>query len=191
MNILKQVLILSLLLLCVTACSASIDEKVLKSPTGYSDVAGVKLTVGQPAPGFTLKDKLGKQVSLESYNGKKNVMLIFYRGHWCPFCIGQLDDIQSILPSLEQYNVQLLAISPEGDEGMQKIAKRFDKSYIFLSDSDLKTTDNYGIRRNKELPHPAVIIINSKGLVEWFYVGENYRERPTAAQLELVLKRLF
>lgn len=193
MNIIKKIITVALFLffLSVTACSSSVDDKALKSTTGYSDVKGLKLEVGQPAPGFTLKNHIGKQLSLASYKSKKNVMLIFYRGHWCPFCIGQLDDIQSILPLLEKYNVQLLAISPEGDEGMQKVTERFDQSYIFLSDPELKATDSYGIRRDQELPHPAVVIINSEGIVEWFYVGENYRKRPTAAQLKLVLERLF
>jgi cytochrome oxidase Cu insertion factor (SCO1/SenC/PrrC family) len=41
-----------------------------------------RIKVGQPAPDFTLKDSNGKNVSLADYRGKKNVVLIFYRGHW-------------------------------------------------------------------------------------------------------------
>ena len=41
-----------------------------------------RVKVGQPAPDFTLEDSDGKNVSLEDYRGKKNVVLVFYRGHW-------------------------------------------------------------------------------------------------------------
>jgi cytochrome oxidase Cu insertion factor (SCO1/SenC/PrrC family) len=41
-----------------------------------------RVEVGHPAPDFTLEDSEGKNVSLADYRGKKNVVLIFYRGHW-------------------------------------------------------------------------------------------------------------
>jgi cytochrome oxidase Cu insertion factor (SCO1/SenC/PrrC family) len=41
-----------------------------------------RVKVGQPAPDFTLEDSDGKNVGLADYRGKKNVVLIFYRGHW-------------------------------------------------------------------------------------------------------------
>jgi cytochrome oxidase Cu insertion factor (SCO1/SenC/PrrC family) len=47
---------------------------------GATDLDRVK--VGQPAPDFTLEDADGKNVSLADYRGKKNVVLVFYRGHW-------------------------------------------------------------------------------------------------------------
>jgi cytochrome oxidase Cu insertion factor (SCO1/SenC/PrrC family) len=41
-----------------------------------------RVKVGQPAPDFTLEDSEGKNISLADYRGKKNVVLVFYRGHW-------------------------------------------------------------------------------------------------------------
>lgn len=41
-----------------------------------------RVKVGQPSPNFTLEDSDGKNVSLADYRGKKNVVLVFYRGHW-------------------------------------------------------------------------------------------------------------
>ena len=52
-------------------------DEVKQSAT---DLGRVK--VGQPAPDFTLEDSDGKNFSLADYRGKKNVVLIFYRGHW-------------------------------------------------------------------------------------------------------------
>lgn len=50
----------------------------------YSNMPRKPLTVevGDPAPDFTLPDARGTPVTLSSFRGKKNVLLIFYRGHW-------------------------------------------------------------------------------------------------------------
>jgi peroxiredoxin len=41
-----------------------------------------RIKIGQPAPDFTLQNHDGKNISLSDYRGKKNVVLVFYRGHW-------------------------------------------------------------------------------------------------------------
>lgn len=41
-----------------------------------------RVKVGDPAPDFTLEALDGRRVTLSSYRGQKNVLLVFYRGHW-------------------------------------------------------------------------------------------------------------
>jgi cytochrome oxidase Cu insertion factor (SCO1/SenC/PrrC family) len=41
-----------------------------------------RVAVGGPAPDFTLESKDGAMVTLSSFRGRKNVVLVFYRGHW-------------------------------------------------------------------------------------------------------------
>jgi peroxiredoxin len=41
-----------------------------------------RVKAGQPAPDFTLENFDGKSISLSDFRGKKNVVLVFYRGHW-------------------------------------------------------------------------------------------------------------
>jgi len=41
-----------------------------------------RIKVGEKAPDFTLENMDGKRVALSAYRGKKNVVLVFYRGHW-------------------------------------------------------------------------------------------------------------
>ncbi len=55
---------------------------------GPKDGAGLlptdlaRVAVGSPAPDFTLESKDGATVTLSSFRGQKNVVLVFYRGHW-------------------------------------------------------------------------------------------------------------
>ena len=159
------------------------------SETGYSDVASVILEVGQPAPDFSLQSLNDDWVKLSQLKGRK-ILMTFYRGHWCPFCVGHLQDIQTLLPELEKRGYQVLAISRDDASGMQKMAERMDRPYQFLSDADLAVTDLYGIRKDEELPHPAMILLDEQSIVQWFYIGEDYKVRPSATQLQQVLDRL-
>ena len=68
-----------MLLLVQTSVSAQTAPKD-GDKQAATDLDRVK--VGQPAPDFTLEDADGKNVSLADYRGKKNVVLVFYRGHW-------------------------------------------------------------------------------------------------------------
>ena len=179
-----------LLITLLSGCdNAEVPKEAITSPSGYSDVGSVTLEVGSSAPDFKLQSLDGDWVQLSELRGNK-VLMIFYRGHWCPFCVGHLQDIQSLLPELEKRGYQVLAISPEDATDMQKIADRMDRPYRFLSDINLKVTDLYGIRRDEELPHPAMIVLDDLGIVKWFYVGENYKQRPSAQQLRKVLDRI-
>lgn len=179
-----------LLITLLSGCdNAEVPKEAITSPSGYSDVGSVTLEVGSSAPDFKLQSLDGGWVQLSELLGNK-VLMIFYRGHWCPFCVGHLQDIQSLLPELEKRGYQVLAISPEDATDMQKIADRMDRPYRFLSDINLKVTDLYGIRRDEELPHPAMIVLDDLGIVKWFYVGENYKQRPSAQQLRKVLDRI-
>ena len=181
-------------LLCTIALLAACDndpvsKTAIISETGYTDVASATLKVGQPAPDFSLQALNGDWVKLSQLKGNK-ILMIFYRGHWCPFCVGHLQDIQTLLPELERRGYQVLAISPDDATGMQKMAERMDRPYEFLSDVNLVVTDLYGIRRDEELPHPAMILLDEQSIVQWFYIGEDYKTRPSATQLQQVLDRL-
>ena len=181
-------------LLCTLVLLGSCDydpvsETAITSESGYTDVASATLEVGQPAPDFSLQSLNGDWVKLSQLKGNK-ILMIFYRGHWCPFCVGHLQDIQTLLPELEKRGYQVLAISPDDASGMQKMAERMDRPYEFLSDANLAVTDLYGIRRDEELPHPAMILLDEQSIVQWFYIGEDYKTRPSATQLQQVLDRL-
>jgi peroxiredoxin len=67
--------------------------------------------IGVPAPDFTLKDQNNQLVSLSSFRGKKNVVLIFYPSAFTRTCHSELCAIRDELPSFENDDVQVLAVS--------------------------------------------------------------------------------
>lgn len=151
----------------------------------------INITAGNLAPDFSLTGANKQEIKLSDFLNKKNILLVFYRGSWCPYCISHFDDIQNVFPELKKHNVQLLAISPDSDEKSRKLAKRFRQPYIFLSDPDLSTAKNYGVQRDKNLPHPTVVLINKEGIVVWYYTNSDYKQRPSGLQLKSVIENLL
>src|SRR5271167_4906272 len=60
------------------------------------------LSVGSKIPEFQLSDHDGKSVSSSDLLAKGRLVLCFIRGRWCPFCVGQMEAMNLILPQVEQ-----------------------------------------------------------------------------------------
>jgi cytochrome oxidase Cu insertion factor (SCO1/SenC/PrrC family) len=74
---------LVLLLLFAMNCAVGQDRRL--GPLDGQNLPPVDLervSTGMPAPDFTLESKDGELVRLSSFKGKKNVVLVFYRGYW-------------------------------------------------------------------------------------------------------------
>jgi thiol-disulfide isomerase/thioredoxin len=71
------------------------------------------LKPGAVAPDFMLPDAQGRCVRLQSLLRQGPVVLVFYRGGWCPYCNLHLRGFQRALPELQQFGAQIVAISPQ------------------------------------------------------------------------------
>ena len=156
-----------------------------------SDVAAGAIASGDRAPDFSLPDVRGNRLQLNEVTSEGPVVLSFYRGSWCPYCVSHLEDIQNLFPVLYKYDVQLLAISKDEAKKSAKLAQRFDKPYVFLSDPDLATTATYGIANDKQLPHPAVYLVDRSGQIIWYHIDQQYKQRASGLQLKAVLEEQF
>ena len=156
----------------------------------FDNDGALAIEVGAAAPDFTLTASDGALVTLSIFRGTAPVLLVFYRGGWCPYCIDQLEDYRRVLPDLRAHQVQLIAISPESIEKNRAISERLKTGYLFLSDAKHEAIKRYGIAKNDELPHPTMVLIDVTGAVVWFYSSADYTERPSAEQLRGVLEAL-
>jgi peroxiredoxin len=156
-----------------------------------------RVKVGQPAPDFTLENIDGKHVSLSEFRGKKNVVLVFYRGQWWPYCTQQLGELKDLLTTQEKEKVQILTVSIDSHDDskkfIQKLQDKFPGNYDFpfLEDKNHKVIDRYGILNpdGKGWPHPATYVVDTQGIVRWKFVEVNYRKRPSNEQILAELKK--
>lgn len=181
-----------LFILTLAACSLSpVENQTLNPEVPYADFSGITPEMNQPAPPFTLPSGDGKQVSLADFKGRQPVLILFYRGKWCPYCMDQLDNYQTLLPELEKHQIQLIAISTDDEASLVNTSRRFGQKYVFLSDKQLVVTRQYGIGNEKNLPHPALFLVDKQGTLIWYYASSNFKVRPTARQVEAIIKAKF
>src|SRR5258708_425675 len=78
-----------------------------------SGISDHVLTSGAKAPAFELSDHKGKPVSSLELLTKGRLVICFFRGRWCPFCVGQLEAMNLILPQIQASGAAFVAISPQ------------------------------------------------------------------------------
>ncbi|MCP4233360.1 MAG: redoxin domain-containing protein, partial [Aestuariibacter sp.] len=126
---------------------------------------------------------------------------------WCPYCNRQFAELQTVEQDIIDLGYQILAISPETPENLQKQALKTEMKVTQLSDTDLNAIREFGLGFHVDkvtqmryaanninlakdadgkavLPAPGVFIVNQKGQVEFSYVNPDFKVRPSA---ELIL----
>jgi peroxiredoxin len=165
------------------------------------------LPAGSKAPDFQLQDHNGKIVSSSVLLAQGAVVILFFRGRWCPFCVGQLEAMNQILPSLKDAGASLLAISPQMVQQSFFMADQHKLHFPLLSDPGNRVARQFGLvyrvpdgqqaiyRRSFvnlpfangddswELPMPATFILSRDGTVAYASANEDYTERPEPADI--------
>ena len=101
------------------------------------------LDKGDTAPGFTLSDQDGNQVSLSGFLGKK-VILYFYPAASTPGCTTQACDFRDSLNSLGAAGYQVLGLSKDDLPALKKFEKNEGLTFPLLSDPSLDVHHAYG-----------------------------------------------
>ncbi|WOO42435.1 peroxiredoxin-like family protein [Rubellicoccus peritrichatus] len=101
--------------------------------------------VGDRAPDFTLRNAVGKNVALSSLLKKGPVILLWYRGGWCPYCNLTLHYYQDHLAKIEASGATLVALSPEVPDKSLDTAQKNELEFEVLSDVGNTVAEEYGV----------------------------------------------
>ena len=128
------------------------------------------LAIGSMAPDFELVNQHGQKVSLSSYQGKKNVVVIFYPFAFSGICTGELCALRDDLAPFQNENVQLLAISCDSMFTQRIFAEQEGYKFPVLADfwPHGAAAKAYGIF-NEELgcAMRGTFIIDKEGILRW------------------------
>jgi len=154
--------------------------------------------ISSQAPQFQLNDVNGNQVNLASFKGKW-VVLVFYRGSWCPMCNMQIASLAKDYPEFQRRNTEIIAISTDTPEGARKTQEKSHAPFPILIDEDNNVIQLYKVATEKRelkdvvaLMHrkkagayamPSVFIIDTDGVVRYSYIGKSYTDRPSNEDL--------
>ena len=173
------------------------------------------LSSGDKAPEFELKDHNGLVVSSADLwaqgRAQGRIVVCFFRGRWCPFCVGQLEAMNLILPEIEAAGASLVAVSPQTVQQAFFMADQHKLRFPLLSDAGNRLARQFGLvyrvpdyqepiyRRafinlpfvngdeSWELPVPATYILAPDLNILNAWVNADYTERPEPEDIVRVL----
>jgi mycoredoxin-dependent peroxiredoxin len=90
--------------------------------------------VGERAPDFTLRDQNGQAVTLSSFQGEKNVLLVFYPFAFSRICTGELCQVRDELPTYQNADLQILALSVDSPFALKSYALAEGYEFPLLAD---------------------------------------------------------
>ncbi len=99
-----------------------------------SELPDRALKVGERAPNFRLPDARGQLVELDILRAQGPVVIVFYRGQWCPYCNLELRAYQKLLPQFLALGATLIAISPQTPDNSLSTAEKSELAFPVLSD---------------------------------------------------------
>jgi thioredoxin-dependent peroxiredoxin len=109
-----------------------------------------RLSIGDPAPDFSLPTDDGRTVSLADLRGRK-VIVYFYPAAMTPGCTKQACDFTDSLSSLQAQGYDVLGISPDSPAKLAKFRERDGLTITLLSDADRSVMQAYGAFGEKKL----------------------------------------
>ena len=167
------------------------------------------LFINSKAPDFKGKDQNGNEVVLKDLRKKGPVVIFFYRGYWCPYCNKELQKLEDSLQLIKEKGAQLIAITPEKQEGITKTLERTKATYPIITDDELKIMKAYDVAYQVDtktidrykmasidlaanngqkpdavyLPVPAVYIIGKDGEIKYRFFEEDYKKQAAVKDI--------
>lgn len=175
------------------------------------DFASRAPQVGSVAPDFALPDQDGEDVHLSALLRSGPVILIFYRGAWCPYCNLQLRTFNAHLAEITAAGGQLVAVSPQTPDHSVAMATKNDLRFPVLSDVGGEVIERFGVKYEVDaetrklyetvgndlaeyngngawtLPAAATFVVSDDGIVRYAHVRGDWRERAEPADVIAVL----
>ncbi len=173
------------------------DNKIVSA----DDATKNALNVGAKMPSFNLKDSNGKTIESGDLLKQANLVIVFYRGSWCPFCNLYLRSLQKNLAQIKAAGGNLVAVSVENPDNSLSVAKKNELDFTVLSDLNLTVARKFGIvyqmpketdelyksrglnvaehneMEKAELPLSAIYIVNQKGEIVYAFLESDYKKR--------------
>ena len=172
------------------------------------------LQLGGKAPGFELSDHKGTRVRCIDLLREGPLVVCFFRGRWCPFCVGQLEAMNAISAEVQPLGASIVAISPQTQHQSYLMVDQHRFRFPLLCDWDNKVARQFGLvyrvpeyqqeiyRRvfinlpfvngdsSWELPIPATYVISRDSTILYANANPDYTERPEPNEIIQFLSQL-
>jgi len=169
------------------------------------------LPVGSAAPEFALKDSNGKALRSAELLELGPLVIKFFRGRWCPYCITELETWRDLYGQIRERDALLVAIGPQVERQSDFMAGQHGLPFPILSDPGNKVAAQFGLvytlpetmreyyrsilvnipfvngEQSWTLPLPATYVIGKDGTVLFAEAHADFRVRPEPDEVLRVL----
>jgi peroxiredoxin (alkyl hydroperoxide reductase subunit C) len=149
------------------------------------------LKVGDKAPDFDLSATGNQKIKLSSFQGKKNVVLIWHPLNFTGPCSNELQQFNKKLADFQKQDTELFSLSIDSLASSEAFYKELGGiNYPHLSDfyPHGKVAQDFGILRSEGFSERAVFVIDKQGLIRWAKVYEIKTVPDVSEVLEAVKK---
>ena len=103
------------------------------------------LPIGATAPEFILPDASGRPVRSADLLSFGPVILNFFRGRWCPYCVTEIEAYRDLYPRLREAGALLAAISPQTSRQSDFMVGQHMLPFPVLADPGCALAEKFGL----------------------------------------------
>ena len=152
-----------------------------------------RVAVGSVAPDFALPDPVSESmVRLADFRDRHDVLLVFFRGTWCPFCRQQIQLLAENQPRLSAAGIATIGVACQAASSVRRYLQKAPSGFPVLADESRSVARAYGAHywlslEGAHLANPSLFVIDRSGSVTMAYRGRNMSDLPIADVLEKLL----
>jgi peroxiredoxin len=147
--------------------------------------------VGDVAPGFTAASTSGKDVSLSSFRGTRNVLLAFFPLAFTGTCTKELICFSEDFDQFRGNDVEILPISVDSVPSLKEFKNKLQMKTELLSDFKRDISRAYGVLNEERFfSNRAYFLIDKEGLVRWSHVEGNNSDKRENSEILAAIKLL-
>jgi peroxiredoxin len=171
-------------------------------------------SVGDPLPDGVVKDADGQPVRLNELHADGPLVIVFFRGSWCPICTRHFQQLIAIHPQIVEVGASMVAISPDSVENTRANVEKLKIPFPLYSDADVAAAREFGLafqvdektlekyktfgidlpkasgHDHRALPVPAVFIVDRSGQIVFAHSNPDYTKRLETKTIVAELKKL-
>ncbi|MBB6463300.1 peroxiredoxin family protein [Flammeovirga kamogawensis] len=165
------------------------------------------LKVGESVKNFKGKDQNNKTYSLDQALKNGPVVVNFFRGSWCPYCVKHLINVQDSLSMIEAKGATFIAVTPENQERFTALAEKKGFTFEMVEDKKMDIMNSFEVTfdvndgyqnmlkkyendltktnaiKKASLPVPATFIISQDGKIIARHYDPNYKVRMSVKDI--------